>query len=146
MWLQDTFLLCTWSLPSCVYPESYLFVGVYGFGYLFYLWCIFYFFKKLWGQNVHSLTLNVHTELHVKDGNESLAVCHVPLTESCGGKSNLSYCFPWVCSSWPPLNPLCLRWEGKLSVSWETEHMNRFFHFHSLAVTFSDPDTFHLKP
>lgn len=59
---------------SFVKPESYIFAG-----------CMDMVTFSICNASFISLRIALQTNLHVRDGNESLLVCHVPLTETCEG-------------------------------------------------------------
>lgn len=62
------------------------------------IWLPFFIYDALFiSLRIALQLLHSHTCTH---RNESLAVCHEPSMKDYR-KSNLSYCFPWVCPCWP---------------------------------------------
>lgn len=81
MWLQDTFLLCTWNLPCCVTLRAASLLSTW-------IWLPFPVMMHLFislGIALQTKLAFTHTymytNMHVTGGNERLTVCHVPLME-----------------------------------------------------------------
>lgn len=131
------------------YPKSSSFVKYVDLVTYVYLWCTFISLIALWTKNFYSLSLTCLQTCMWQRENRLCWLSYVSDRDLWETMERVTCpnCFHWVCPTWPPTNLLCLQWEGKLSVSWETalpeKSMNRFFHLPFAFLLIVTPLSFH---
>lgn len=134
--LEDTLLLCTWNLKA----TSLLRLCRFCYPFLSAEPLVL----PLDNTCIHS-HLHMHTNVHVTDGNEIRAVCHVaPTKDLCGTIERVTCPIVSLGCALLDLSHCFVSAEGgKLSVSSPEQTLNRFFHFFSPSRLMFTPLPFH---